>query len=154
MARGASVSFMLDTTLYIVEGPQSMAALAPRQIIRAVTYLPTHDPKNVAFVRKAAAAFDGVKSRTSLRQAGVADFVEENLIAAITLRYRDDRRDSDGSGAAAMEYIRAGLVLVPYFSQQLMVYEGQPASLRTYFPKLMESLDGARELARWRDSIK
>jgi hypothetical protein len=53
-----------------------------------------------------------------------------------------------------MEYVRAGLVLVPYFSHQLMLYEGQPEPLRAYFPKLLESLDGARELARWRDSIR
>jgi hypothetical protein len=154
MARGASVSFMLDTTFYIVEGPQNLAAFAPHEIIRAVTYRATHDAKHAALVRKAAAAFDGAKGRTALRHASVADFVEANLVAAITLRYREDRRDSDGSGAMAMEYVRAGLVLVPYFSHELIAYEGQSESLRTYFPKLLESLDGARELARWRDSIR
>jgi hypothetical protein len=155
MARGASVSFVLDTTVYIVEGPQNVANLDPHEIIRSVTYRSSHDPRHAPLQRKANAALDGVRNLPTIgKRITLADFIDENLIDAIALRYREDRRESEAARGMAMERVRAGFVLVPYFIEQLSRYEAQNESLRAYYPRLLEQLDGARELARWRDSIR
>ena len=84
-----------------------------------------------------------------LQRMAVADFIEENLVSAIALRYREDRRDSEAARATAMERVHAGFVLVPYFLEQLARYETQNGSLRTYYPRLFDQLDGSRQ-TRWR----
>lgn len=154
MARGASFSVQLDSMTFVVEGPQSMAALDPHEVIRAVTWRLTHDAKNAALHRKATAAFTAMKGMPAVAQRpALADFIDENLIRAIALRYREDRRESEPVRAATMEHVRSGFVLVPYFMEQLAKYESQTAPLRAYYARLFDQLDGARETARWRDSI-
>ena len=154
MARGRSLSYLLDTTVYVVEGPQNFAALDPHQVIRATTYRSSHDAKHATLHRKAVAALDGVRDRAAvMTRMSLADFIDENLSYAIALRYREDRRDSEAVRVMSMERVRAGFVLVPYFVEQLSRYETQNEPLRVYYPRLFEQLDGARELARWRDSI-
>ena len=155
MARGASAMFTLDSTVYIVEGPQNVAVIDPHEIIRATTYRASHDAKHASLQRKATAAFNGARDMPAiLKRMTLADYVDENLIHAIALRYREDRRDSESTRATAMERVRAGFFLVPYFVEQLARYEAQGESLRAYYPRLLENLDGAHELARWRDSIR
>ena len=155
MARGASFTVQLDTMTYVFEGPQNMAAIDPHEMIRAVTYKPTHDAKHAALHRKAIAALSAVKDMPAVaRRPALADFIDENLISAIALRYREDRRDSEANRLLAMERVRAGLVLVPYFMEQLARYEAQTEPLRLFYPRLFDQLDGAHEAARWRDSIR
>ena len=88
--------------------------------------------------------------------ASLSAYIDGNLVRAIELRYRgardDDRRKEVDADAAAAA--RAGLILVPYFAEQLARYEAQADPLRVYYPRLFDRLDAARELARWRDSIR
>ncbi len=107
--------------------------------------------------QKAAPAWAGVKDRPGMAQfASLGAYIDGNLVRAIELRYRgvrDDvrRKEVVAEGAVAA---RAGLILVPYFTEQLARYEAQSDPLRVYYPRLFDRLDGARELARWRDSIR
>jgi hypothetical protein len=155
MARGTAVARTIDTTTYIVEGPQNFSDFEPREFIRAVTHRLTHDAKHATLHRRGATAFDAAKGRPGVPpRMSLEDYVGENLISAIALRHREDRRDSPGAQMVMMERVREGFLLVPFFVEQLSRYESQSDPLRVFYPRLFEQLDGARELARWRDSIR
>ena len=152
-----SYSFALDTTHYTVEGPQAVVGFNPYEFIRAVTAPLSYDAAHYAAVQKrAAAAYTGVQRLSAMdRFATLAAYVDECLVRAIALRYRGVRDEAhrDALFAGAVSDARTGLVLVPYFFERLVKYEDQSDPLRVYYPKLFDGLDGARELARWRDSI-
>lgn len=158
MSYRESFSFAVDTTFYSIEGPQAIVTFSPAEFIHAVTGALTNDTtKFGAIQQKAAPAWAGVKERPGMSQfASLSAYIDGNLVRAIELRYRgardDDRRKEVDADAAAAA--RAGLILVPYFAEQLARYEAQADPLRVYYPRLFDRLDAARELARWRDSIR
>lgn len=157
MAHGQLFALAIDTTSYIIEGPQRVVAFNPHEFIHAITHRVSYDTARYgAMQRKATAAHAAVKRRPEMEKyASLTAFLDENLVRAIALRYheiRDDARENE-LFAKAVDDARAGMVLVPYFFEQLKAYESQGDPLAAYYPKLLEHLDGAREFARWRDSI-
>ena len=158
MSHQLSFSFAVDTTFYSVEGPQSVVTFSPHEFIHAATTpLGTDAARFAALQQKAAPAWAAVQDRSGMSQfASLSAFVDENLVRAIALRYheaRDDARQKEVL-TQAVDAARSGMILVPYFVEQLARYEDQTDPLRAYYPRLFDRLDGPRELARWRDSIR
>ena len=154
MSYDRSYSFALDSTFYSVEGPQAVVRYVPHEFIHAVTKPLAEDSASADVIRdKVASVYASVRNRTGVRDIGSATaFADECLVRAIALRYvaaRDPERDARQQSAAEAD-AREGLVLVPYFYDQLKAYERQRAPLREYFPKLLDGLDALRELNRWR----
>jgi hypothetical protein len=148
-----SLGFMVADTFYTVEGPQRSVGYQPHEFVHAVTRALSDDTVRFrAAMERAIPAYRFVKARPAVvGYQTLSSFLDENLVRAILLRYpveREPARDGAATAEAADE-ARRGLVLVPYFYEQLARYERQRAPFNEYYPRLFESLDAGKELARW-----
>lgn len=155
VAYDRAFSFVIGDTFYSIQGPQTVPGFNPHEFIHAIVNPVSLDTVHFgAAHKKAMAAYLAVRDTTARKISSLTQYVEESLVRAVVLRYgvaNDPARDSASVAAAASD-ARKGLVLVPYFCEQLKLFEQQADPLRVYYPKLFEQLDAQRELTRWRDS--
>jgi hypothetical protein len=88
--------------------------------------------------------------------ANLQNFLDENLVRAISLKYRDngDPARSQRLQETMMEEYRSGYTLEPFFYEQLSEYEKSNEPLSEYYPTILRRLNVKYELARWEQTTK
>ncbi len=84
------------------------------------------------------------------------NFLDENLVRAISLRYLDNGepvRSWHLRDKMMLEY-RSGCVLERFFYNQLGEYEKSREELAAYYPTMLKRLDVTYELSRWKQEAK
>jgi len=148
-----ATSFVLENRFLSLEGPQEKVGYNPHEFLHAVTNPAVYGaalPAMDDLLREARAALEEPESRYT----SPAAFVDENLVRALSLRYRvPEHPEKEPSLEKAMlEEWRSGYVLERYFWEQLAVYERQDADLRSFCGPMLGRLDPAAELRRWREA--
>jgi hypothetical protein len=96
-----------------------------------------------------------MNSRRNSQESAISttceNFLDENLVKAISLKYLDngDRARSRHLQERMMQEYRSGYTLEAFFYEQLSRYEGSDESLSEYYPTMLKNLDVTSELTRW-----
>lgn len=145
-----ATSFILENRFLSLEGPQETIGYNPHEFLHAVTnpavYGATLPPMD-DLLREARAALEEPEST----YASAASFVDENLVRALSLRYRvlpHPEQEADLEQDMLEEW-KSGYVLERFFWEQLAAYERQDKDLRTFCGPMLGRLDPAAELRRW-----
>lgn len=139
--------------LYIVLGD---TATPPLDVIRHGYLHVLLDSRIAAFrdtdlsrTASLAGLLDGVEG---VRPEYAADFetmVTESLIRAIETHL--DQSDPDLRSGMIDTAYRQGLLLAPFFDEQLVVFETEGRGMREFLPQMLEQLDPEVEVARFSD---
>ena len=100
-------------------------------------------------IDKAKPLVDFALGAPALEESYKSDFL---LLAAESMIRTVESR-MDRSPAAATEATAEGFILVPFFAEQLPLYEKQPAAMRLYLPDMLAALDVKKESKRL-DAVK
>jgi len=152
MAYDRSISFTVGDTTFVVEGPSAVVGYDARGFIQLATASLTGDTAQFGEMHsKATPVYLAAKEAHDLTGIETLEsFIDANLVRAIALRIRiahQPERDAEFRSQAE-EKAKAGLLLVPYFYEQLEKFESQRQSLRSYYPQLFEGLDAVQVIAR------
>lgn len=145
-----ATSFVLENRFLSLEGPQEKVGYNPHEFLHAVTNPAVYGaalPAMDDLLREARAALEEPESRYTTAAA----FVDENLVRALSLRYRVPAHPEKEASLekSMLEEWRSGYVLERYFWEQLAAYERQDADLRSFCGPMLARLDPATELRRW-----
>lgn len=137
--------------LYIVLGD---SAAAPIDVIRHGYLHVLLDPMLAVYreddLARASELLDLLEGVEGVRAEYSGDFetmAGESLIRAVELRM-----DMSGTGDPTPDVdaaYREGLLLAPYFHEQLVLFEAGPSGLRQYLPEMIQGLDLAAEQERF-----
>jgi hypothetical protein len=145
-------SFVLGDTFYSIEGPQEKIGYNPHEFVHSVTNPMSYDPRYQALQAPAQPLFDLARKQPDMDDLkNLQNFLDENLVRAISLKYLDDgdpARSKRLRDAMMREY-RAGYTLEPFFYQQLALYRKSTEPLATFYPTMLKHLNVKDELARW-----
>jgi hypothetical protein len=136
-----------------VEGPQKSLGYNPHEFVHSITNPLSDAPRWEALQARAQPLFDAVRELPEQAEMrSIAQLFDECLVRAIVLRYDiggDAARTARREAAMRQEYL-AGFILERFFFEALAAYEMTSESLADFYPKMLEQLDPAVELARWR----
>ena len=84
------------------------------------------------------------------------NFLDENLVRAISLKYLDDATPARSAKLreVMMQEYRSGYILERFFYEQLGEYEKSGQGLSAYYPTMLKRLDAKYELASWKQETK
>lgn len=149
--------FVLGDTFYSIEGPQTKIGFNPHEFVHGITNSMSYDPRYKALQEPAAPLFELAKKQPDVGDiANLQNFLDENLVRAISLKYRDngDAKLSQRLQEAMMQEYRSGYRLEPFFYEQLSGYEKSNEPLGEYYPTMLRHLNVKDELARWEQTAK
>jgi hypothetical protein len=138
-------SFDLDGVRYRVEGPRRELMYDGHDFITAVTRPISHDSARYGTLHRAAARAYALARPGKWLTVPFAEYADEGLALAIGLRLAILTSPAD-STRIRQNWRTGDNWLAPYFVEQLEAYERQRGSLRDYYPRLFDALEG------WRDS--
>src|SRR5208282_204746 len=140
-----SFGFILNNTFDSIEGPQAKIGYNPHEFVHGLTNSMSYDPRYKALQQPAVGDV-----------ANLQNFLDENLVRAISLKYRDngDPARSQRLQETMMEEYRSGYTLEPFFYEQLSEYEKSNEPLSEYYPTILRRLNVKYELARWEQTTK
>jgi hypothetical protein len=149
--------FVLDDTFDSIEGPQKTIGYNPHEFVHGITNSMSYDPRYKALQEPAVPLFELAKKQPDVGDvANLQNFLDENLVRAISLKYRDNEDPSRSKRLheAMMQEYRSGYTLEPFFYEQLGGYEKSNEPLSEYYPTMVRHLDVKNELARWEQATK
>jgi len=152
-----SFGFVLDDTFDSIEGPQAKIGYNPHEFVHGLTNSMSYDPRYEALQQPAEPLFELAKKQPDVGDvANLQNFLDENLVRAISLKYRDngDPARSQRLQETMMEEYRSGYTLEPFFYEQLSEYEKSNEPLSEYYPTILRRLNVKYELARWEQTTK
>jgi hypothetical protein len=152
-----SFGFVLDDTFDSIEGPQAKIGYNPHEFVHGLTNSMSYDPRYKALQQPAEPLFELAKKQPDVGDvANLQNFLDENLVRAISLKYRDngDPARSQRLQETMMEEYRSGYTLEPFFYEQLSDYEKSNEPLSEYYPTILRRLNVKYELARWEQTTK
>ena len=144
--------FVLGDTFYSIEGPFTKMGYNPHEFVHNITSPMSYDPRLKALQVPAQPLFEIAKKQPDVGDvANLQNFLDENLVRAICLRYLNngDPARAQRLQQAMMQQYRTGYPLIPFFYEQLAGYEKSPLPLRDYYPRMLKDLRVKDELARW-----
>jgi hypothetical protein len=149
--------FVLDDTFDSIEGPQAKIGYNPHEFVHGITNSMSYDPRYKVLQEPAVPLFELAKKQPDVGDvANLQNFLDENLVRAISLKYRDngDPERSKRLQEAMMQEYRSGYTLEPFFYEQLSGYEKSNEPLSEYYPTMLRHLNVKDELARWEQATK
>ncbi len=149
--------FVLGDTFDSIEGPQAKIGYNPHEFVHGITNSMSYDPQYKALQEPAEPLFELAKKQPDVGDvANLQNFLDENLVRAISLKYREngDPARNQRLQEAMMQEYRSGYTLEPFFYEQLSGYEKSNEPLREYYPTMLRHLDVKYELARWEQARK
>jgi hypothetical protein len=149
--------FVLNDTFHSIEGPQKKIGYTPHEFVHGITNSMSYDPRYKALQEPAAPLFELAKKRPDVGDvANLQNFLDENLVRAISLKYLDngDPARSRHLLETMMQEYRSGYTLEPFFYEQLSGYEKSNEPLSEYYPTMLKQLNVKDELARWEQTTK
>jgi len=148
-------SFVLGDTFYSIEGPQDKVGYNPHEFVHSITNPLSYDPGYQALQAPAQPLFDLAKKQPEADDLkNLQNFLDENLVRAISLKYLDDADParSQRLHEAMMREYRMGYTLEPFFYDQLADYRKSGESLAAFYPVMLKHLDVKAELSRWQQT--
>jgi len=142
---------------FAIEGPQMTIGYNPHEFVHGITNSMSYDPRYKALQEPAEPLFELAKKQPDVGDvANLQNFLDENLVRAISLKYRDngDPARSQRLQEAMMEEYRSGYTLEPFFYEQLSGYEKSKEPMSEYYPTMLKQLHAKDELARWEQTTK
>ena len=149
--------FVLNDTFHSIEGPQKKIGYTPHEFVHGITNSMSYDPRYKALHEPAAPLFELAKKQPDVGDvANLQNFLDENLVRAISLKYLDngDPARSRHLLETMMQEYRSGYTLEPFFYEQLSGYEKSNEPLSEYYPTMVKQLNVKDELARWEQMTK
>jgi hypothetical protein len=157
MSFSSAFGFVLDDTFDSIEGPQAKIGYNPHEFVHGITNSMSYDPRYKALQEPAEPLFELAKKHPDVGDvANLQNFLDENLVRAISLKYRDngDPARSQRLQEAMMEEYRSGYTLERFFYEQLSGYEKSKEPLSEYYSTMLKHLNVKDELARWEQATK
>ena len=148
---GRAFGLVLEDT-FAIEGPQAKIGYNPHEFVHGITNSMSYDPRYKALQHPAEPLFELAKKQPDVGDvANLQNFLDENLVRAISLKYRDngDPARRQRLQEAMMEEYRSGYTLEPFFYEQLSGYEKSKEPMSEYYPTMLKHLSVKDELARW-----
>ncbi|MFZ0798735.1 MAG: hypothetical protein WCA13_17840 [Terriglobales bacterium] len=149
--------FVLGDTFYSIEGPQTKIGFNPHEFVHGITNSMSYDSRYKALQEPAEPLFELAKKQPDVGDvANLQNFLDENLVRAISLKYRDngDPARSKRLQEAMMQEYRSGYTLELFFYEQLSGFEKSNEPLSEYYPTMLRHLNVKDELARWEQTAK
>jgi len=149
--------FVLNDTLHSIEGPQPKIGYNPHEFVHGITSSMSYDPRYKSLQEPAEPLFELAKKQPNVGDvANLQNFLDENLVRAISLKYLDsgDPARSQRLQETMMQEYRSGYTLEPFFYEQLSRYEKSNKPLSEYYPTMLRNLNVKDELARWEQTTK
>jgi hypothetical protein len=153
---GRAFGLVLGDT-FAIEGPQTMIGYNPHEFVHAIANSMSYDPRYKALQEPAEPLFELAKKQPNVGDvANLQNFLDENLVRAISLKYRDngDSARSQHLQETMMQEYWEGYTLEPFFYEQLSGYEKSNQPLSEYYPTMLKNLNVKNELARWDQMTK
>lgn len=150
-------SFVLSDTFYSVEGPHERIGYNPHEFVHSITNSMSYDPRYKTLQEPARSLYDVARTISGIGDvASLQNFLDENLVRAISLKYLDDGTPARSAQLRElmMQEYRSGYILERFFYEQLDEYEKSGQGLGTYYPIMLKRLDANYELARWKAETK
>jgi len=152
-----ATSFVLEDTLYAVEGPQEKVGYNPHEFLHAVTNPAVYDQSLTATSEKARPVLEALRTVNAEGDfRSPAALLDESLVRALSLRYKYPNATPEErallEGNMLKEY-RSGYVLERYFWEHLADYEKTTETLRQYYPVMLDSLNVLNEIRRWQADV-
>jgi hypothetical protein len=149
--------FVLGDTFDSIEGPQAKIGYNPHEFVHEITNSMSYDPRYKTLQEPAKPLFELAKKQPDVGDvANLQNFLDENLVRAISLKYLDngDPVRSQRLQGTMMEEYRSGYTIELFFYEQLSEYEKSKESLSEYYPTMLRHLDVKSELGRWEQKTK
>ena len=143
--------------MFAIEGPQAKIGYNPHEFVHGITNSMSYDPRYTALQEPAEPLFELAKKQPDVGDvANLQNFLDENLVRAICLKYLDngDPARSRHLLETMMQEYRSGYTLKPFFYEQLSGYEKSNEPLSEYYPTMLKQLHVKDELARWEQTTK
>src|ERR1019366_9642122 len=149
--------FVLSDTLNSVEGPHRIIGFTPHEFVHSITSSISYNPQYETLQDPARPIFELAKTLPGIDDVeSLQNFLDENLVRAISLKYLDDETPALSSHHRELmvnEY-SSGYILERFFYDQLGDYEKSTLPLSVYYPTMLKRLDAKYELARWKQETK
>jgi len=152
-----SFGLILNDTFHSIEGPQKKIGYTPHEFVHGITNSMSYDPRYKTLQEPAEPLFELAKKQPDVGDvANLQNFLDENLVRAISLKYLDngDPARSRHLLETMMQEYRSGYTLEPFFYEQLSGYEKSNEPLSEYYPTMLKQLHVKDELARWEQTTK
>jgi len=152
-----SFGFVLSNTLDSVDGPHEKIGFNPHEFVHSITSSISYDPQYKTLQEPAGPLYDLAKTIPDIGDVeSLQNFLDENLVRAISLKYRDNGEPARSLHLheMMMQEYRSGYVLERFFYDQLAEYEKSGLPLAAYYPTMLKRLDLKYELERWKQAGK